>query len=103
MSVTEEIVAALRAEGQAAFRRAMDQSAQSVAGVGTAAKKSGDQVKQSGAEAAKATPRWKQIGGTVAKWAGGAAALYGAKRGIEASVTATQDLAKSTLAISRAT
>ena len=103
MAVTEEIIAALRAEGQAAFQRAMDTSARSVEGVGEAAKKSGQQVKDSGADATKATPRWKTMGKTVAKWAGGAAALYGAKRGIEASMTATQDLGKATLTLQRAT
>jgi len=103
VAVTEEIIAALRAEGQAAFRRAMDDSADSVAKVGDAAEKSGKQVESSGGEATKATPRWKTMGKTIAKWAGGAAALYGAKRGLEASFSATQDLAKSTMTLQRAT
>ena len=103
MAVTEEIIAALKAEGQAAFRRAMDDSADSVAKVGDAAEKSGKQVKDSGGDATKATPRWKTMGKTVLRWAGGAAALYGAKRGIQASMTATQDLGKATLTLQRAT
>jgi len=85
----QEVLVRLRALGAQAFQREMDRSAKSVKGVGD--------------EAAKAEPGWKQSGKTLLKWAGGAAAIYGAKRGLEASVNATQDLAKATMAIQRGT
>lgn len=64
-------------------------SSKAIGGVGTAAEKSGK----------KAGIGWKGI----AKWAGGAAAIYGATRYIKGSVSATEDLAKSTLALQRTT
>jgi hypothetical protein len=58
------------------------------------------EVGKSGAKAGKqAGAGWKGM----AKWAGGAAVLYGAQRYIRGAVSATEDLAKSTLALQRQT
>lgn len=100
---SNDVVVRLRAIGQAAFTSAMDEASHSVRGIGTSADKSGRQVEQSGKQATKSGRNWRSAAGSVAKWAGGAAALYAAKRGIEGSVTATEDLAKSTMTIQRAT
>jgi TP901 family phage tail tape measure protein len=61
----------------------------SVKGIGTDAETSGK----------KAQTGWKGL----AKWAGGAAAIYGVARGVESAVGATTDLAKSTAQLQRMT
>src|SRR5215470_2464674 len=61
-----------------------------------AVKDVGDKSEQAGK---KAQLGWKGI----AKWAAGATAIYGAQRYIRGAVDATTDLAKSTLAVQRAT
>jgi hypothetical protein len=82
-----EIVLALRNVRQ--FVSGADKAAGSVEGIGKSTEKAG---KQAGLG-------WKG----VAKWAGGAAAVYGAQRFIRGAVDATEDLGKSTLALSRTT
>lgn len=64
-------------------------SSKAVKGVGDAAEKSGK----------KASAGWKGM----AKWAGGAAAIYGATRYLKHAVHDTEDLAKQTLRLSRVT
>jgi hypothetical protein len=66
-----------------------DQSAKGVAHVGESAETAGK----------KAARGWKG----VAKWAGGAAVMYGAQRYLRGAVSATEDLAKSTIALQRQT
>jgi hypothetical protein len=71
------------------FIEQADASAKAVGGIGTKAEESGK----------KAGIGWKGI----AKWAGGAAAIYGATRYITGAVSATDDLARSTLQVQRVT
>lgn len=82
-----EIVLALRNVSQ--FVSGAHEAAGAVGGIGDQAEKAGKQG-QSG---------WKNL----AKWAGGAAVFYGATRYIKGAVSATTDLAKSTLAVQRQT
>jgi hypothetical protein len=56
----------------------------------------GDEAEQTGK---KSRTSW----GSLAQWAGGAAAMYGATRFIKGAVGATEDLAKSSIALSRTT
>lgn len=100
---TNDVIVRLRAIGQAAFTAAMDEAASSVGKVGTNADKAGDQTDAMGKAAGKAAPRWKTFAGGLAKWAGGAAAIYAAKRGLDATINSTMDLAKTTLMLKRAT
>jgi hypothetical protein len=62
----------------------------------TAAGDIGDQTEKAGK---KAGAGWKGL----AKWAGGAAAIYGATRYVKSAVSATEDLAKATITVSRTT
>src|SRR5215471_4407240 len=62
----------------------------------TAAGEIGTKTEEAGK---KAGAGWKGL----AKWAGGAAAIYGATRYVKGAVSATEDLAKSTIAVSRTT
>src|SRR4051794_15592062 len=66
-----------------------NKSSRAVGNIGTAAEKSGK----------KAGIGWKGM----AKWAGGATALYGATRYMKHAVSATASLAKSTMAVQRVT
>ncbi len=79
----------LKLEQVRQFVSGADQASHAITGVGTSAEKTG-----------------KKVGFSVkglAKWAGGAAALYGAQRFIRDSVSATEDLGRSTLALQRTT
>lgn len=87
MADTVEIFLALRNARK--FIEDATKSSKAVGEIGSAAEKSGK----------KASIGWKG----VAKWAGGATAIYGASRFIKGSVSATEDLAKSTLALQRTT
>jgi hypothetical protein len=71
------------------FQRDADASAKSVAGIGDASETAGEQAKRS----------WKD----VAKWAGGAAAFAATGKFFKDSISATGDLAKSTMALQRST
>ena len=82
-----EIILALRQLRQ--FVSGTDTASKAIKGVGTAADKSGKQAKVG----------WKGI----AKWAGGAAAVYGVTRYVKGAVGATEDLAKTTLTLNRTT
>jgi hypothetical protein len=79
----------LRLRELRAFLSGTDQASKAVAGVGTESDKAGK----------KAAQGWKGI----AKWAGGAAVMYGATKYIKGAVGATEDLAKNTLALQRQT
>jgi hypothetical protein len=103
MAASSDVVVRLRAVGQQAFKSAMDSAATSVTGVGKAPDRTEKEVAQSTRAAQRAGPSWRRAAKGVATFAGGAAALYAAKRGIQSAVTSTLDLAKSTIAIERAT
>jgi hypothetical protein len=100
---TNDVIVRLRAIGQAAFTSAMDEASRSVGKIGPAAEKSSKQTDAMGKSAGKAAPKWRSFAGSIAKFAGGAAAIYAAKRGITSSIDSTMGLAKSTLALQRAT
>lgn len=82
-----EIILALR--NVRAFISEAGQAEKAVAGIGYATEKTGKQ----------AATGWKG----VAKWAGGAAALYGASRFVKSAVGATESLAQATLKLQRST
>jgi hypothetical protein len=84
---TVEIFLALRNARK--FIEDATKSSKAVGEIGTSAEKSGK----------KASAGWKG----VAKWAGGAAAIYGATRYMKGAVHSTEDLAKQTLRLSRVT
>jgi hypothetical protein len=73
--------------------------AQFVSGARQASTAAGDVGEQTEKAGKKAGAGWKGL----AKWAGGAAAIYGATRYVKSAVSATEDLAKSTIAVSRTT
>lgn len=79
----------LRLRGSRQFQSEADKSAKSIGRIGTDAEDAGK----------KAGIGWKGM----AKWAGGAAALAGTARFLKGSVSATTDLAKSTMALERST
>jgi hypothetical protein len=79
----------LKLQGARAFVKDADSAAHSVAGIGDSAEKSGEKAKRG----------WKGI----AKWAAGTAAVYGASRYLHSAVDSTEELAKNTMALSRAT
>ena len=82
-----EIVLALKNVSQ--FVSGAKEASGAIGQVGTASEESGK----------KATIGWKGL----AKWAGGAAAMYAASRYVRSAVSATEDLAKSTLTLQRTT
>src|SRR5215510_8851467 len=100
---TNDVIVRLRAIGQAAFTSAMNEAATSVGKIGPAAEKSAHETDSMGRAAQKAAPKWKSFAGGLAKWAGGAAALYGAKRAITSAVHGTEELAKGTMRLERTT
>src|SRR4051812_11014322 len=79
----------LKLRGDREFKQGADQAARSLLGIGRASEESGKKGKRG----------WKQMAG----WAGGASAIYGATRYIKGAVTQTEDLAKNTLSLQRAT
>jgi len=103
MPVSEDILVRLRAVGQAAFTGAMNQAAGSIGKVTSESKQADKAVGASADTAAKQAPKWKTMAGQLARVAGGAALLYSAKRGIEASLSSTEELGKATLALQRNT
>jgi hypothetical protein len=82
-----EIILALRNVSQ--FVSGAHQASGAIGQVGTESETAGK----------KAASGWKGL----AKWAGGATAIYGATRYIKGAVSATEDLAKSTITVSRTT
>ncbi len=82
-----EIILALRNVAQ--FVSGSKQASTAIGQVGTEAEKTGQKAKVS----------WKSL----AKWAGGAAAVYGAYRFLKGSVKTTEELTKSALALQRQT
>ena len=87
MADVVEMILELRNVAQ--FVSGAHQAARAAAEVGDEGEKSGK----------KAAAGWKGL----AKWAGGATAIYGATRYIRSAVSATEDLAKSTITVSRTT
>jgi hypothetical protein len=79
----------LKLQGSRAFVKDADSAAHSLTGIGDSAEKSGEKSKRG----------WKGI----AKWAAGTAAVYGASRYLHSAVDSTEELAKNTMALSRAT
>jgi hypothetical protein len=79
----------LRLHGSRAFAKSADQAAKSIGGVGQASDDAGE----------KSRAGWKD----VAKWAGASAAVYAAARYLRSAVSSTEDLAKNTMALERAT
>src|SRR3954451_5629151 len=79
----------LRLHGSRAFAKSADQAAKSIGGIGQASDDAGEKTKRG----------WKGI----AKWAGASAAVYGAARYLKSAVSSTEDLAKNTMALERAT
>src|SRR3954449_1383843 len=79
----------LKLQGARAFTKSADQAAKSVGGIGQASDDAGEKTKRG----------WTGI----AKWAGASAAVYGAARYLHSAVSSTEDLAKNTMALSRAT
>lgn len=73
--------------------------AQFVSGARQASTAAGDIGTKTEEAGKKAGAGWKGL----AKWAGGAAALYGATRYVKGAVSATEDLAKATITVSRTT
>ena len=82
-----ELILELRNVSQ--FVSGSKQASSAAAGIGTETEKAGK----------KAGAGWKGL----AKWAGGAAAIYGATRFVKSAVSATEDLAKATITVSRTT
>src|SRR5262245_9663154 len=89
MAASNVVETILKLQGSRAFQQQADQSARSIKGIGDASEKSGT----------KAKVGWKN----VAKWAGGTAAVYGAARYLKSAVSSTEDLAKNTMTLQRAT
>jgi len=87
MADTVDVI--LRLQQLRQFVSGTDQAARSIKNVGTEAEKSGK----------RAGIGWKGI----AKWAGGAAAVYGAYRFLKGSAKATEDLAKDSMTLHRTT
>jgi hypothetical protein len=85
----DQVTVALLLEGLRQFVSGTHEAAAGVAGVGKATEKSG---KQAGIG-------WK----SVAKWAGGAAAIYGAARFVKGAVDQTEQLAKATYGLQKQT
>jgi predicted membrane protein len=79
----------LKLQGSRQFQKEADASAKSVKGIGDASEQSGK----------KAGIGWKGM----AKWAGGTAAVYGAARFLKGAVSSTENLAKATMTLQRAT
>lgn len=79
----------LKLQGARAFVKDADSASHSLTGIGDSAEKSGEKSKRG----------WKGI----AKWAAGTAAVYGASRYLHSAVDSTEELAKNTMALSRAT
>ena len=93
----------LRAAGQAAFKSAMDSAAKSITGVDTSAQKADKSTTAMTGDMAKGSSKLRSSVGTLAKWAGGAAAIAGTTRYLKSAAQATMDLGKSTLALQRST
>jgi hypothetical protein len=103
VAVSDQVVVQLRAVGQAAFKGAMDQASRSVVGVGKASERAEKSTSQLTGSMGKAGGRMRSTVGTMAKWAGGAAAIYKGQQFVRSAATTTMDLAKSTMALERAT
>src|SRR4051794_10384232 len=77
----------------------MDSAAKSITGVDKAADKADDST----GRLSKSSKGLRGTVGTMAKWAGGAAAVAGAVRGLKSAATSTMELGKTTMALERQT
>jgi hypothetical protein len=100
---TNDIIARLRVVGQAAFQGAMDSAAKSTGHLGTEATHADAATQKLGRGMGKQVSPLRKAAVGMAKVAGGAAAIYAAKRGLMSSLHATEDLAKGTLRLQRTT
>lgn len=87
--MSEQVNVLIALENIRKFVADAQKAAKSMGLIGASSEKAG---KQAGSA-------WK----TVAKWAGGAALFYGVQRMLRSTISATEDLAKSTLALQRQT
>src|SRR5215467_6638319 len=97
MANTVDVVSILlKLEQLRQFVTGAGQASSAISKIGDEAQQTGDQTAQAGK---KAGVSWK----SVAKWAGGAAVFYKAQSYIRGAVSATEDLGRATLAVSRTT
>ena len=89
---SNDVVVALRALGQVAFKNAMNASAESVERIGASAERSSKQVKASGDDAQKSSKGWKASARSVAGWAISAGAIAGAASYVKTATGAATDL-----------
>jgi hypothetical protein len=89
MAVSNVVETIVKLRGSREFQHEARDTAKSVLGIGDSTEKAGK----------KAGMGWKG----VAKWAGGTAALYSAGSYLKSAVSSTEDLAKNTMLLSRAT
>jgi hypothetical protein len=89
MAASNIVETIVKLRGSREFQAAAKQDAKAVLGIGDSTETAGK----------KAKGAW----GGMAKWAGGAAALYGAGRFLKSAVSTTETLAKSTMALERST
>jgi hypothetical protein len=100
---SNDIIVRLRAAGQAAFQSAMDSAAGSITGLGKAAETTTKQTDEATAAGQRSGRTWRDAAKGVAKWAGSAAAIYGAQKAIHSAVDATEQLASATRSTMRVT
>jgi hypothetical protein len=91
---SDDVIVALRAAGQVAFKNAMDSSARSIEKVEGSAKKAGKSVDASGKQAKTAGKGWKSAVGSLGGWSTVAtgAAIVGA--GMKTTIGAASDLSE---------
>jgi len=100
---SNDIITRLRVVGQAAYTGALDAAAASLGKVDTNAKGAQTSVDKAGDTAGKSGRNWKGAAFQLAKWAGGAAAVYKGAQYIKGAVSQTESFAKSTMALQRST
>jgi hypothetical protein len=103
VAVSDDVLVRLRAIGAAAFKGAMEGAATSIGHVDTKAKHADKSTDAMSKNMGKGGGRLKSTVGTLAKWAGGAAAVAGAARGLHSAIASTEELAKGTMRLSRTT
>src|SRR4051812_49110738 len=88
----QDVIVALRAAGQAAFKAAMQQSAESVEHIGKSADKTGKQVDDAGKKAGKSGKGWASNARAVGGAALAAGALTAATSYVKTATSAAVDL-----------
>jgi hypothetical protein len=89
-----DIIVALRAAGQVAFKNAMDSSAKSIAKVDQSADKAGRTVDASGKKAKGAGKGWKSAVGSLGGWQTVAAGAAIVGVGMKSTISAASDLSE---------